>query len=110
MTQATPTDPQELREEIARLRADLGATIEALAAKTDVKARAKGAVGHAAESAKGRVRAAGDRVRSNAVALRASVTDLDAPAVVRKPLPLAAIAAAAALIGVAIYLVRARRS
>ena len=36
-----PDDPQELREEIERTREHLGRTIEALAAKADVKARAQ---------------------------------------------------------------------
>ncbi|GAA2672823.1 DUF3618 domain-containing protein [Actinoplanes palleronii] len=39
---STPsTDPERLTTEIKQTRADLGATVEALAAKTDVKARAK---------------------------------------------------------------------
>lgn len=36
-----PTEPQALRAEIARTRADLGETVSALAAKADVKARAQ---------------------------------------------------------------------
>jgi hypothetical protein len=36
-----PTEPQELRAEIARTRAELGETVSALAAKADVKARAQ---------------------------------------------------------------------
>jgi hypothetical protein len=36
-----PTDPAALRSEIMRTRADLGHTVEALAAKADVKARAR---------------------------------------------------------------------
>jgi hypothetical protein len=35
-----PEDPDALRQEIARTRAELGETVEALAAKADVKARA----------------------------------------------------------------------
>ena len=34
-------DPQALREEIRRTRAELGETVQALAAKADVKARLK---------------------------------------------------------------------
>jgi hypothetical protein len=37
----TPTDPAALKAGIVRTRQELGQTIEALAAKTDVKARAK---------------------------------------------------------------------
>ena len=36
-----PSDPQELREEIAETRDALGDTVEALAGKADVKSRAK---------------------------------------------------------------------
>jgi ElaB/YqjD/DUF883 family membrane-anchored ribosome-binding protein len=39
-----PADLTELRHEIEQTRADLGATVEALAAKADVKARAHEAV------------------------------------------------------------------
>jgi ElaB/YqjD/DUF883 family membrane-anchored ribosome-binding protein len=37
----TDPSPQELREEIEQTREELGDTVEALAAKTDVKAQAK---------------------------------------------------------------------
>ncbi|MFI5909743.1 DUF3618 domain-containing protein [Dactylosporangium sp. NPDC051541] len=37
-------DPDALRAEIVRTRAELGATVEALAAKADVTGRAKAAV------------------------------------------------------------------
>ncbi len=38
---ALPDDPEQLRLEIERTREQLGETVEALVAKTDVKARAK---------------------------------------------------------------------
>ena len=38
---AEPTDPDQLRGEIADAREELGETVEALAAKADVKAQAK---------------------------------------------------------------------
>jgi hypothetical protein len=41
---STPTDPQQLHAEIAETRADLGATVQALAARTDLKTRAKTAL------------------------------------------------------------------
>jgi len=63
MSRVAPTDPQELRAEIQRTRAELGQTIEALAAKTDVKARAKGAVADAADSARARAEVVRARVR-----------------------------------------------
>jgi hypothetical protein len=37
----TPTDPDELRAEIARTRVELGETAAALAAKTDLTSRVK---------------------------------------------------------------------
>ncbi|NEE52416.1 DUF3618 domain-containing protein, partial [Streptomyces sp. SID8455] len=37
----TPT-PEELREQVERTRDELGQTVEALAAKADIKAQAKG--------------------------------------------------------------------
>ena len=43
MTQQTPSDPQALREQIEQTRADLGETVEALAAKTNLAARARNA-------------------------------------------------------------------
>ncbi|MFI5908723.1 DUF3618 domain-containing protein [Dactylosporangium sp. NPDC051541] len=51
----TPTTPEALRAEIKRTRAGLGETVEALAAKADVKARAQEAVHTTVENAKERV-------------------------------------------------------
>jgi hypothetical protein len=45
--QGGPADVSALRREIAQTRADLGQTVEALAAKADVKARAHEAVDEA---------------------------------------------------------------
>ncbi len=53
-----PTDPAALRAEIEQTRAELADTVEALAAKLDVKAQ----VGSAVSQAKDRVRASADRV------------------------------------------------
>jgi dsDNA-specific endonuclease/ATPase MutS2 len=49
---AGPPNVEELREEIAQTRTELGETVEALAAKVDVKAR----LHETAEDAKARVR------------------------------------------------------
>ena len=49
MTEAK--DPEQLREEIEETRRELGDTVEALAAKADVKARVKDKVGATKESA-----------------------------------------------------------
>jgi ABC-type transporter Mla subunit MlaD len=132
MTHGTPDTPDALRAEIASTRADLGDTIEALAAKTDVKARAKDAVGDLADQAKatvgdvrnqalGMVATATDRVsdaattvadqvRSNAADVRESLADGDVLGAARKPLPIAGLAVAAALVGLVIYLIRRRNA
>ena len=48
-----PTEPEALRREIEQTRAELGETVEALAAKADVKARAQEAVDDARQRARG---------------------------------------------------------
>jgi hypothetical protein len=92
MTTPTPTDPQELRAEIRRTRAELGQTIEALAAKTDVKARAKDAVADVTDSAKAR-----------AQVMRARVTQRPAPVI-------AIVAGLLTAVAVTVYLARRYRS
>jgi hypothetical protein len=62
----TPTDPEALRQEIARTRAGLGETVEALAAKADVKARAQEAVVTSVTAAKLRMREGVEQVAVNA--------------------------------------------
>lgn len=70
----TPSDPDALRAEIERTRAQLGETVEALAAKADVKARAQETVDQAkarahesVEQAKVRVRDGVEQAKVNAV-------------------------------------------
>lgn len=63
---ATPTDPEALRQEIARTRAGLGETVEALAAKADVKARAQEAVSNSVAVAKLRMREGAEQMAVNA--------------------------------------------
>ncbi|WIM99864.1 DUF3618 domain-containing protein [Actinoplanes oblitus] len=56
MTETNPSpDPDQLRSEIEQTRAELGETVEALAAKTDVKGRAQRRVREEVETAKERV-------------------------------------------------------
>lgn len=62
----TPTDPEALRQEIARTRAGLGETVEALAAKADVKSRAQEAVSTSVTAAKLRMREGVEQVAVNA--------------------------------------------
>ncbi|MGI5176599.1 DUF3618 domain-containing protein [Dactylosporangium sp. CA-152071] len=98
MPRSDGDDPRLLREQIARTRAELGSTVEALAAKADVKARAKDAAAQAAERAKG---AAADAARN----LAGTVSDK--AVAVRRPLPLAAIGAA--VLAVVLVAVAVRR-
>lgn len=44
MSNASPTDADDIRHEIEQTRADLADTVDALTAKLDVKARAKAKV------------------------------------------------------------------
>jgi gas vesicle protein len=69
----TDKSPEQLRSEIAEAREDLGETVEQLAAKADVKARAHDAVEDAkgrahdkVEEGKDQVRHAADRVQATA--------------------------------------------
>jgi hypothetical protein len=97
MAHATPTDPEALRAEITQTRAELGKTIEALVAKTDVKARAKVAVEQTTDQAKEKLRSVRHQV-------------LDTASTAGKRAPVVAAVAALALAGIAIYLLRRRRS
>ncbi|MFF5228228.1 DUF3618 domain-containing protein [Dactylosporangium sp. NPDC000521] len=104
-------EQQLLREQIARTRAELGNTVEALAAKADVKARAKDAAAQAAERAKGAAADAAGRAKGAAAGAARSLagTVSDKTVVVRRrPLPLAAIGAA--LVAVLVVLAVRRRA
>jgi Protein of unknown function (DUF3618) len=52
-----PSDPRQLREEILRTRAELGDTVEALAGRLDVRARAREAAAAARQRARDRAEA-----------------------------------------------------
>ena len=58
----------ELRAEIKQTRSDLGETVQALAAKADVKARAKDQVELTKQRVKAQASGAADRIRGAAVA------------------------------------------
>ena len=60
---ATPDDQQELEKEIEQTREQLGQTVEALAAKVDVKARAQQELGQLTARLKGRATEATRRLR-----------------------------------------------
>jgi cobalamin biosynthesis Mg chelatase CobN len=130
-----PTDPAALRAEIDQTRTDLGETVAALTAKADVKARAKQAAAQAVDDVKTRTKDAAtkavdgvkatvahvteqasdtasqvrERATSSAVAARDRVTDLDVAQTARRPVPIAVVAGAAALIALAIVIWRRRR-
>ncbi|BEL04264.1 hypothetical protein Q0Z83_024550 [Actinoplanes sichuanensis] len=77
---STPqNDPQQLRSEIAQTRADLGSTVEALAAKTDVKARAKQSAAELAERGREQLAATGDKVAATAEAVKDKIVSGTAP-------------------------------
>jgi hypothetical protein len=87
---SAPADPAELRAEIARTREDLGETAAALAAKTDVKAR---------------FRAKASGVAAQTQAMAGTVRDRVATTV-RRPVPVAVIAAVTSAAVVALVLIR----
>jgi len=123
-------DVQALRAEIKQTRAELGETVQALAAKADVKARAKDQVEQTrqrvlaqAAEATGKVReaaqAAGDRVRLAASQAGASARDgatgaqekaYEATGRVRRdPMSFAAVFAGVVVVVGVILIVRGRR-
>ena len=66
-------DVAALREDIRQTRADLGETVQALAAKADVKARAREQVEQTKQRARAQVHDASVKVRRNAVPLAAAL-------------------------------------
>lgn len=68
MSGAEPVDPQELRAEIERARADLGGTIEELAARVNVVARVRRAVRLAGARVRATLRTADPSVTTGALA------------------------------------------
>lgn len=119
-------DVEALRAEIKQTRADLGETVQALAAKADVKARAKEQVEQtkqkvkaqaveATEKVRGAAAAATDRVRHAGAGVRVAAAEAGdqaqgtAEQVRRNPIPVVAVlAGVVAVIGV-ILIVRGRR-
>ncbi|WP_433828511.1 DUF3618 domain-containing protein [Actinoplanes sp. CA-015351] len=112
MTSPTsPTDPAQLRAEIQQTRADLGGTVEALAAKTDVKTRAKQALSDTAGQARQRVSVATAKTAQAAVTTKERLTEASRHPTVRRALPPTAItAAAAAVLCTALVVVQRRRA
>ncbi len=99
MSTDIPISPDALRADIAKTRAQLGETASALAAKADVKARAKGSA-----------RRTRERVGQKATeTVRRQVENTDVTEVVRRPLPMTIVAAAVAAAVVVTILVRRKR-
>jgi hypothetical protein len=75
-----PSDPQQLREEIRRTRAELGDTVEALTRKVDVRARAREAAASARERAKDRAAAVTQALVDRSAQLKEQLGDATAQA------------------------------
>ncbi len=106
----TPTDPRQLREEIQQTRADLGDTVEALAAKTDVKTRAKQALNDRAGQARQQLSTARAKTAQAAGTTKGRLTEVSRRPAVRRALPPTAIATAVAALGTVLVVVRQRRA
>jgi hypothetical protein len=108
-----PVDPEVLREEIRRTRAELGETVQALAAKADVKARAKESVWQARERVRERAAHAVDVVRGQAGnppgPVRTTASDVGG-LVNRNSVPLVALLGAAAAVVVVLIVIRGRNN
>lgn len=105
-------DKAALRNQIARTRADLGDTIQELASRADIKARARQAVSDVRQRAKDAVRSRARRAttrtrgaaRSGASSMRTGVRQAS-----RSPVSIAAGAGAGALVGYGIFELLRRR-
>jgi hypothetical protein len=95
----TPQTPEALAADIEQTRQELSETIEALVAKTDVKARAQHRAAEVTESLRGKARDAKAKAAGRAAALPPAGSSVYAPALV---------AVTAVLIGVWLIL-RGRR-
>lgn len=84
-------DLEMLREDIRQARADLGETVQALAAKADVKARMRASAVHTRERAMAQVRGNLGQMRGN-------------------PMPMAAVLAGAAAAIIVLLVIQRRRA
>jgi ElaB/YqjD/DUF883 family membrane-anchored ribosome-binding protein len=99
---ATPDDEQELEKEIERTREQLGQTVEALAAKVDVKARTQEKLSQLTARVKGKATEASRQLRLQDKADKAKQQAAQAGQQVRKrPVP---VAATAGVLGVLVLL------
>ncbi|WP_280390088.1 DUF3618 domain-containing protein, partial [Nocardia wallacei] len=90
---ATPTEPDAIRRDIERTRAELGETVDALAHKADVSARAKEKLhdtSTAAQAKASELSARAEDAAGRAIATTEARADQAGAAVRRRPLPAAA--------------------
>lgn len=105
-------DVQMLREEIRQTRAELGETVQALAARADVKARAKEQVEQTKQRVREQIAHTTERVRDTAThyAHTAAEQAQDTTERVRRnPMPLAVVAAVVVSLVAILVVVRRRR-
>jgi Protein of unknown function (DUF3618) len=105
---ATPQDPAELKAEIARTRADLGETASALAAKTDVKARLRAQAASLSGTVREQARTTAGTLRTRTMSTVSQVRS-DPAQLVRRPVPVAVVAAVTSAAAVAVVLIRRSR-
>ena len=80
-----PDDPDALAEDIKQTREQLGEAVGALAAQTDVKARAREKAGQVSSRLRGAVARAGQQARDRGMALGGQLAS--APPAARQALP-----------------------
>jgi ElaB/YqjD/DUF883 family membrane-anchored ribosome-binding protein len=114
-TNGTPQgkpDVQTLRADIEQTRAELGETVQALAAKADVKARAKEQVEYTKQRVRDQVALATGRAKETATHYGHTVAEQaqgTSERVKRNPVPVAAVAAAAVALVAILVVIRRRR-
>ncbi|RIV37854.1 DUF3618 domain-containing protein [Micromonospora radicis] len=105
MTRNGTGDTEALREEIRRTRVELGETMEALAAKADVKKRLKSSADQARERVREQAAMTVARVRAQ-TGLR---QEMGGPAARPGPAPFVALAAGAVVAAVVLAIIAGRR-
>ncbi len=114
-TNGTPPekpDVQMIREDIKQTRAELGETVQALAAKADVKARAKEQVEQTKQRVRSQVVSATERVKGTATQYAHTAAEQAQGTTERvksNPVPWAAVAAAAVGLIAVLVVLRGRR-
>lgn len=104
---AVPDDPQALAEDIKQTREQLGQAVEALAAKTDVKARAREKAGQISSRLRGTTARAGNQAKDRGRTLGGKLAGTTATA--RQALPVAVTGiVTGSVAGVAAYLAARR--